>query len=72
MLQKIVGAEQDGSIGPGTVGATKSQDAKDVVAKMTAARREYYRALPTFNHFGNGWTNRTNDIGQRALEMVKA
>ena len=70
VLQKVVGAEADGSVGPATLAATKAQSSRDVVTQMSQLRLEFYRGLSTWPTFGRGWTNRTNAVQEAALEMV--
>jgi hypothetical protein len=70
MLQLVVGANQDGSVGPATIAATNAQDPIAVVKSMTEKRLAYYQSLPGWGHFGKGWSNRTNDVGQIALQMA--
>jgi len=70
MLQKIVGADADGSVGPVTIAACKMMPAKDIVTKMSQERLEYYRGLSNAATFLKGWTNRTNAVEQLALDMI--
>ena len=72
MLQKIIGADADGSIGPVTIAACKLSPAKDIITKMSKERLEYYKGLPNAPTFLNGWTNRTNAVERAALEMVES
>jgi len=71
-LQDAVGAKPDGAVGPATLAATRVADPKLVVAAVSAKRRDYYTGLPTFPTFGKGWSDRTDDILKKALEMIKA
>lgn len=70
MLQKVVGAEADGSIGPRTIAATKAGSSRAAISAMAQARLDYYRGLSTFGTFGNGWTNRTKAVENAALGMA--
>jgi peptidoglycan hydrolase-like protein with peptidoglycan-binding domain len=70
ILQKIVGAETDGSIGPVTTGACKVMPAKDIITQMSKARMDYYQTSPNWPTFGNGWTNRTRAVEDAALAMA--
>jgi lysozyme family protein len=73
MLQAAVGVAQDGAIGPATLDAVgRQQDTADLISKLAAAREAYYRSLPTFPHFGTGWTARVNRVKQLALQMAGA
>ena len=69
-LQAIVGTWPDGIIGPQTLLTTQQLDPADVVKMFSDARLRFYKALKTFDVFGKGWTNRTNETRQTALEMI--
>lgn len=62
MLQKAVGADVDGGIGPNTIG--KVAETKDYIAyfNFMAIRLDYYATITDHNHdlqvFGAGWMNR--------------
>lgn len=73
-LQRMVGAAQDGVMGPATIGAVRGYTgAHGVAAAVRAyqsARRDFYRSLATFPTFGKGWLRRVDEVEARALEMV--
>lgn len=69
-LQTVVGVTADGSIGPQTVAATAAKAPVDVVNGLAAARLLFYQGLPTFDHFGHGWTARVNNAKAHALQML--
>jgi lysozyme family protein len=69
-LQSVVGVTTDGSIGPQTITATAAKAPVDVVNGLAAARLQFYQGLPTFDHFGHGWTARMNNLKAQALQMV--
>lgn len=69
LLQKVVGAEADGSVGPATVAAAHAANTAAAIASFSQDRLAYYRGLSTWARFGNGWTNRTNSVAKAALEM---
>jgi hypothetical protein len=71
LLQKAVGAAQDGAIGPATLAATRAADPVEVIRNLSAGRMAFYRSLPTWPDFGRGWTRRTNDIETAALAMAR-
>ena len=66
MLQDAVGAVPDGIIGPKTLAAVRS--ATGLLDTLATAREAFYRSLPTFQYFGNGWLNRVH----AALAAAKA
>ena len=74
-LQGMVGAGQDGLIGPKTLQAlneyTSRNSARQVIEAFSEIRRDYYRSLHHFNTFGRGWLNRTDDVEKNALEMIR-
>lgn len=70
LLQKVVFVEQDGQIGSITVGAARSLDPKTIINNFSDSRMEHYRSLKHWETFKNGWTRRTTDVRNRALDMV--
>ncbi len=72
MLQRVVGAEADGSIGPATVAATRAMSPRDTVTAMSQQRLEHYRNQPAWPTLGKDWTNRTNAVEKSALDMIAA
>jgi lysozyme family protein len=72
LLQKAVGVNPDGGIGPMTLAAVASQPAADTIVAFSNARREFYRSLPTFETFGKGWLRRVDEVEAEALKMSKA
>ena len=71
MLQKIIGVDDDGAVGPVTITAATTMDAADIIRNMSERRLDYYRSLSTWPHFGRGWSNRTNNVMKAALAMVE-
>jgi lysozyme family protein len=71
-LQRAVGVEADGAIGPKTVQAvlTCNVSGEDLVNKLCDMRMDFWKSLPTFDTFGKGWTNRGNHVREEALKMV--
>lgn len=57
-LQVIVGATEDGMLGPRTLAATQAADPVALVFALHARRLAFYTDLDTFNSFGRGWTRR--------------
>ena len=75
LLQWIVGAEPDGSMGPATLKATaawiKLHSEKALVVAFQDALRAYYHTLSNFDVFGKGWVNRANDVEKQAIGLAK-
>ena len=72
LLQKIVHVEQDGQVGPITVGASKSIDPEHIITAFSEGRMEHYRSLKHWNTFKNGWTRRTNETREAAVAMLRS
>lgn len=68
ILQKCVGAKQDGVVGPNTRGAVYQHDAKSVAHEMISEREAFYKRLveqkPSQSVFLKGWLNRCSQLRQ--------
>ena len=69
-IQKAVGANPDGAIGPKTLEAISDKEVDAIVKKVYAIRQEFYENLKTFDTFGKGWTRRNKETLDTALEMA--
>jgi len=69
-MQKIVGAKQDGAIGPKTLQMIANEKAEFLVEKMYDQRQSFYEKLNTFETFGRGWTRRNKETKETALELI--
>lgn len=69
-LQQIVGVTVDGHIGPQTIAAAVAARAATVIDQFATVRADFYRSLPTFNHFGAGWLARTNRAQALAHQLA--
>ena len=67
-LQKVVGVNPDGAIGPITLAAVANT--KDLIEKFSDEKATFYKSLPTFSSFGNGWLNRIAHVKRDAYLMV--
>jgi lysozyme family protein len=72
VLQKVVGVEQDGSVGPITLHAVGAISPIKIIHEFSARRLELYASFPGFAKFGKGWTNRTMAMEQAALKMAES
>lgn len=72
MLQRVVGTLQDGQIGQKTLAAVAAMPVATVIADFIAERLAFYKSLPAFSDFGDGWTNRCQACQVSALAMVSA
>ena len=61
LLQRAVGAAEDGVIGPKTLAAINATDPLRLVARFNGARLAHLASLPTWQTFGRGWTLRVAD-----------
>lgn len=75
MLQRMVGAPQDGKIGPLTLAAVTgfvhTNGDAGTVKFYQDMRRDYYRSLSNFKTFGRGWMRRVDEVEKAALGLVK-
>ena len=61
-LQRAVGANDDGIIGPQTLAAVGAADHERVLRRVLAARLRFMTDLPTWPTFGRGWARRIADL----------
>lgn len=73
-VQRMVGAVEDGQIGPRTLSLVsqmvKSLGANHCIMRYQDMRRDYYKMLPTFPTFGKGWLRRTREVEDTAISMI--
>ena len=69
-LQRSVGADPDGLLGPHTLQAVADADPMDVIEKFTTARESFLKGLPAFVTFGKGWMIRTASVEKQAAELA--
>jgi len=70
LLQRCVGAVEDGVIGPRTMAAVEAMPVRDLIINFADTRRRFYRGLKAFETFGRGWLRRTDECEQEALKMA--
>lgn len=70
-LQRIVGVEQDGGIGPMTLQAIAEMEPADIIEQMHHMRDGFYRSLSTFDTFGRGWIRRNDETKEQALGLIE-
>ena len=70
-LQRIVGVEQDGGIGPMTLQAVAEVEPTEIIEQMHHMRDKFYRELSTFDTFGRGWIRRNDETKEQALNLVE-
>jgi len=69
-MQKAIGTNPDGAIGPKTMQALKDADQADLIAKFSMEKELFYKALPTFATFGKGWMRRVAEAQSHAVTML--
>jgi lysozyme family protein len=71
-LQSAIGLLADGVIGPRTMAAINGANPKDLIAKFSDARADFYQGIvarkPDQARFIKGWLNRVEDARKLALE----
>ena len=71
-LQQAIGCVADGVIGPKTMAAINDAEPKDLIAKSSDARADFYQGIvtrkPDQARFIKGWLNRVEDARKLALE----
>ncbi len=70
ILQRAVGTDVDGEIGPLTLAAIARLPIAETLTAYADARRQRYRALPHFWRFGRGWLARVDATLSRALAIA--
>ena len=58
LLQKTIGTNEDGIIGPKTLAAVNVMNANHAIQIYNANRLQFYTSLRDFTTFGKGWVNR--------------
>ena len=72
LLQHLVGVPEDGLMGPVTLAGVAIADPQDLIARYSELRLDFYRDLPTWRHFGAGWSRRVHRARRAALAMARA
>lgn len=68
MLQRAIGVQDDGIIGPKTIVALVSYTEEDALMLFLAERLEFFTYLETFGTFGKGWCRRIAENMRLASE----
>jgi lysozyme family protein len=69
-LQSIVGAKQDGKIGPDTLAKVKPMVRGTVINDLCDKRMAFLKGLSTWGTFGKGWTSRVSSVRAEALKLA--
>ena len=71
LLQRALGVNDDGRIGPVTRQAVKTANVRMLIENYSNEKRKYYRSLGQ-PRFIRGWLNRTDHVRSVALKMAGA
>jgi lysozyme family protein len=71
-MQRALGVDVDGVIGPRTLTAAQSADPAEFASRFGAERALHYAALSTFDVFGRGWMRRLFDTTIKVLHGPEA
>lgn len=69
-LQRVVGAAQDGRIGPATIAAVEKLPAANVINDLCDARLSFMKRIgggKLWKTFGRGWSRRVRDVREQSL-----
>ena len=67
-LQAAIGVPQDGVVGPRTILAAKSAEQGPTICDILLMRENYLKALPKWQKYGKGWTNRLTALKLAAFD----
>jgi len=70
-LQRSLGVDDDGLLGPKTLAAVKSRSTIHLTLLLIATRGEFQADLPTWPAFGKGWARRNYKNIKHALEDLE-
>lgn len=71
VLQRILGLEDDGKIGPETLRAVQRRAPDDLVKDICDERLRFLKKLKTWPVFGKGWGRRVAEVKSAALIMAQ-
>lgn len=57
-LQRVIGVDDDGKVGPGTLAAANKKDIKDFALTFAVERVLHYASQTKFPKYGRGWVTR--------------
>lgn len=69
-LQRVVGTNVDGRVGPKTLAAVKAMGAKTVVTRLCDDRLAFLKRLRTWPVFGAGWGRRVAEVRRHSLALA--
>jgi lysozyme family protein len=69
MMQRLLGVEPDGVIGPITLEALQDKSIKTLITTFGKKRLTYLKRLRTWPVFGRGWQSRVEHVTRQALVL---
>ena len=69
-LQRVVGAKDDGDIGPATLAAVKGKASATVINDLCDKRLGFLQGLKTWKTFKGGWSARVSNVRIEANKMA--
>jgi len=69
-IQRKLGVNPDGAVGPLTLAAMSLFDPADLIQKICTLRLDYLRQLDAWETFQKGWTRRVEAVRAKALAMA--
>lgn len=69
-LQSVVGAKQDGKIGPETLAKVRPIVRGTVINDLCDKRMAFLKSLKNWGAFGKGWASRVSSVRSEALKMA--
>jgi lysozyme family protein len=70
LFQEVLGVEVTGKMDEATISHAIGQDPAVLVAKLGTAWLAFKKAHGGWEKYGDGWTNRANRAGQRAMSLL--
>jgi lysozyme family protein len=70
MLQRVVGAVEDGAIGPMTLAKVTAVDSSKLIEDYNKERLAFLQALSAWPTFGKGWGRRVAEVTSEASSMT--
>lgn len=70
LMQRALGLQEDGRVGPITREAMKSANPRALIDRYSEVKRAFYIGLHQ-PRFTKGWLNRVRDVRKTALEMLE-
>lgn len=70
-LQSCLGCKMDGIIGVNTLSAVLSDSPEVLIKKICSRRLDFLKTLKTWKYYGNGWSNRINNVLDYALKLSR-